>query len=155
MTERLVRLLGDVTLEDKCSTQWLIESGDSWYYRCRRHNTRFGLSDVCPGSLSTARAGDHVYLPQKLTEQLVRSGIAEYPTHEPIVEDGVKATVDRVNALMDSMSLPHLDAESLKTVTVEGRKGSGHYAKPRDRGLADSLGLDASDIADMRKLAGG
>jgi len=56
---------------------------------------------------------------------------------------------------MDEEGLPHLNADSLRSISLQGKKGKRHYARPRDSRLAGELGIDPSDIADMRKLVKG
>ena len=156
MSERLVRFVEDIVLEDGCTQHWNFEGGDKsgWYYCCTKHGFQFNLNEPCPGSILAAKAGEQMYLPQKVANRFVSAGQAVYPTHKPVVDEGVQATVNRVNTLMDSMGLSHLDAEAVRTMGVQGQKGGGHYAKPRDSRLARDLGIDPTDIADMRKLAG-
>ena len=155
--EILIRIIEDVVLEDGCTNAWdfIAESGLPSYF-CRKHQTAVPLSGPCPRSEFWARKGETVSVPSKVARRLVETELAEYPTHAPQVDEGVQATVDRVNALMDEQGLPHMDAASLGVWKIEGRRNPYQRpARPSDRRLANDLGLDAGDIAAMRKAAGG
>ena len=155
--ETLIRIIEDVVLEDGCTHAWeFVSEGALPYYRCHRHGVAVPLSGPCPQSEFWARRGETVSVPSKVARRLVESELAEYPTHSPEPDQAVDATLDRVNALMEAQGLPHMDAEAMGVWKIEGRQNPYQRpAKPRDRKLAGDLGLDPSDIADMRKLAGG
>ena len=176
MNTRIVRLLTDVSLEGSCATSWTMvdtsdiqpltalgEASDSsstmhthgWNYHCTKHNRYFFLDRSCPGGGRSYRKGSEISITSDLAESLVRRGQAVYPTHAPVVDEGVQGTLDRTNALMDDMGLPHLDSEALRTFSVKGKKGNRHYVKPKDSRLARDLGIDPKEVAEMRKLAKG
>jgi len=160
--EILIRIIEDVLLEDGCTNTWQFVPCESSagqavpFYFCAKHEALVPLIGPCPLSEFWARKGETVSVPSKVAQRLVESELAEYPTHAPEPDQGVQATVDRVNALMETEGLPHMDAEAMGVWKIEGRrKPYQRPAKPRDTRLANDLGLDPSDIADMRKLAGG
>jgi hypothetical protein len=156
--ETLIRIIEDVILEDGCTNTWdfhVKESAIPSYY-CRKHHTEVPLSGPCPKSEFWARRGETVSVPSKVARRLVESELAEFPTHTPEPDQGVQDTLGRVNALMEAQGLPHLNAEAMGVWKIEGRQDAYQRpAKPRDRRLASDLGLDAGDIAAMRKLAKG
>jgi hypothetical protein len=119
------------------------------------HGTVFPMGQNCPQAYQSFAAGESVVVESnQVAERLVRTGQAAYPTHKVKVEESVQATLDRTNMLMDSMGLPHMDAESMNAISKSINRGvSRHYAKPTDTRLAGDLGLSPSDIAEMRKLA--
>lgn len=155
--EILIRIIEDVVLEDGCTSSWqFVADGGLPFYLCEKHQAKVPLSGPCPNSEFWARKGETVSVPSQVARRLVESELAEYPTHAPTPGQGVQETVDRVNALMEAEGLPHMDAESMGVWKIEGRRNPYQRpAKPRDQRLANDLGLDPSDIADMRKLAGG
>ena len=157
--ESIIRIVEDVILEDGCTSTWrYIDEGDGVpYYWCEKHKAHVHLTQPCPKSEVWARRGETVTVPSKVAQRLVDSGLAEYPTHAPEIDEGVRQTVDRVNALMDEQGLPHMTPESMNVWKIEGKQQNpyGRPAKPSDRRLAGDLGMDATDIAEMRKLAGG
>lgn len=179
MADRIVRLVADIMLSDDCSSNWkmvsdheipplaaLAEASEaesamhagSWNFYCSKHNRYFFLNSSCPEAGALHKCGETLSLPAKVATALVARGQAVYPTHEPEVSEGLQETLERVNTLMDDMGFPHLDAEALRTPLIQGKKGKGYYgtyAKPKDKRLADDLGLDPSDITAMRGLAKG
>ncbi|RLC75199.1 MAG: hypothetical protein DRJ03_30635 [Chloroflexi bacterium] len=156
MSERLVHLTADYVINTGCDKQWaMAESADGWCFRCRVHNTLFRPNGACPSLVEVCSTGTSLALPVRIAETLVERGQATYPTHQPVVEDSLQETLDRANALMDEEGLPHLNADSLRSISLQGKKGKRHYARPRDSRLAGELGIDPSDIADMRKLVKG
>lgn len=156
--ETLIRIVEDVVLEDGCTNAWQYDSrgtGMPSYY-CTKHQTSVPLSGPCPLSEFWARKGETVTVPSKVARRLVESELAEYPTHTPEVDQGVQATVDRVNSLLEAEGLPLTSLEAMGVLEVQGRQNPYQRpAKPSDRRLAGDLGIDAGDIAEMRKLAGG
>lgn len=180
MSERFIRFTEDVDLvsENRCGNRWFVTSDDrvtplsllancenpdldeameqKIYMRCKTHNTIFSLmGDGCPHYQDVAdikaKAGDTATLPAEQAEWLVSNGLAEYPTHSPVISEGIDETITRTNAILDQMGLPNVDSESMRTIKVEGRRGSSHYARPRDKNLATDLGLDPDDIAQMKE----
>jgi hypothetical protein len=157
--ETLIRIVEDVLLEDGCSNNWhFIDEAATLdatpFYFCAKHQRRVPLQGPCPSSEFWARVGETVTVPSKVARRLVQSELAEYPTHAPEPDQAVQESVSRVNALMDAQGLPHMDAESLGVWKVEGRQNPYQRpAKPRDKRLANDLGLDAADIAAMRDAA--
>jgi len=160
--ETLIRIIEDVILEDGCTNSWRynpLGEGDGVMpcYRCDKHQVNVPIQGPCPKSEFWARVGETVTVPSKVARRLVQSELAEYPTHSPEPDQGVQESVDRVNALMDAQGLPHMSAEAMNVWKIEGRQDNPYKrpAKPSDRRLAGDLGLDADDIAEMRKLSGG
>jgi len=156
--ETLIRIVEDVLLEDGCTRSWqynpLEESIPNYW--CSKHEVSVPLQGPCPRSEFWARAGETVTVPSKVARRLVDSELAEFPTHKPVVDEGVQETLGRVNALMEAQGLPHMTAEGMGVWTVEGRKNPYQRpAKPRDARLANSLGLDPADIEAMRDAARG
>jgi len=175
MSERIVRFVKDADLvyTDKCEGKWIVTEesrvtplmklanydagveSDGYFYRCPTHNTLFSvMGGECPGRRDSAndlkvKAGEEATVSAEAAEWLVQNEWAVYPTH---IAESVQGTIDRTNALMDSMGLPQLDAEAMRTVGIEGKRGRKHYARPSENRLASDLGLSADDIADMRKL---
>lgn len=157
-SESIIRIIEDVVLEDGCTQTWeFISEGAMPFYFCRKHEQRVPLSGPCPRSEFWARVGETVTVPTQVARRLVESELAEFPTHAPVAKDGVQATVDRVNMLMQDQGLPMLDAEAMGVLRVEGRRQNPYQrpVRPSDQRLAGDLGLGADDIAEMRKLAGG
>lgn len=157
MSETLIRIVEDVILEDGCSNTWqfVAEQGLPFYF-CSKHQVRVPLSGPCSKSEFWARVGETVSVPSKVARRLVEAELAEYPTHAPEVDQGVQETLGRVNAMLEAQGLPLTDAEAMGVWKVEGRQNPYQRpAKPRDRRLAGDLGVDADDIAEMRRLAGG
>lgn len=155
--ESIIRVVEDVLLEDGCTNTWefIAESGVPFYF-CRKHEQRVPLQGPCPRSEYWARAGETVTVPSQVARRLVESELAEFPTHVQPREAGVQATLDRVNALMKEQGLPETNAEALRVWKIEGRQNPYQRpAKPADNRLAGDLGIDAGDIAEMRRLAGG
>ena len=179
MTERFVRFTQDVDLvaEDQCQSHWYVTSTENVtplmmlanfdregldgvieegvYQQCRQHNTSFSLmGGTCPKWKDIqgikAKEGETMSLPSAQAEWLVQNGLADYPTHTVEEYEGVESTISRTNAILDSMGLPNVDSESMRTISVEGRRGGGHYARPRESKLASDLGLNPEDIADMK-----
>jgi len=156
-----IRLVEDVLLEDGCTNAWhFIAESDSLddmpYYICGKHQVQVPLEGPCPKSEFWARKGETVTVPSKVAHRLVESELAEFPTHAPEVDQGVQQTLGRVNALMEAQGLPHMTAEGMGVWKVEGQKNPYQRpVKPRDRNLAGDLGIDAGDIEEMRRLAGG
>jgi len=156
--ETLIRIIEDVVLEDGCTNTWrfnpLAESIPDYF--CSKHQVRVPLQGPCPKSEFWARAGETVSVPSKVARRLVESELAEFPTHSPEPDQGVQETLGRVNTLLEAEGLPLMDAESMGVIQVEGRREAYQRpAKPRDRRLASDLGIDAGDIEEMRRLAGG
>ena len=174
MSERIVRFTRDVALVEQCADHWtvtdrpqaqslaslanygpLLDAKD-WCYHCSQHQQTFAVTEECPGAQGiTANAGDEMSLRVDQAEWLVEHRMAVYPTHTPAPDAGVQATLERTNALMEQMGLPHLDGEAMRTIGVVGKKGGGHYQKPADTRLASDLGLNPDDIAAMRQLSSG
>lgn len=165
MSDRIVQALQDLVLEDPCCKYWkVVESGPAWIHRCSRHGASFEIGASCPAGYFRVPRGDQVSVPSKLAEHLVESELAVYPTHQPDEDQGLKATVDRVNALLEGQGLPPTDLEAMGVVRMEGRRNSyrrdpGSPPEPRtasrDRRLASSLGVSAEDVAEMRRLVHG
>lgn len=155
--ETLIRIIEDVILEDGCTNTWEFVCEDTLpFYRCHKHKTNVPLEGPCPRSEFWARTGETVSVPTKVARRLVESELAEYPTHAPEVDQGVQATVDRVNALLEAEGLPLTSLEAMGVLEVQGRQNPYQRpARPSDRRLANDLGLDPADIAEMRKAAGG
>jgi len=175
----VINILEDVAYHTGCNNSWFVTArelspiealasasedpsefspeGESWSFECRTHNTRFMMGKDCPESVAHLKAGESVPLPKKIAEQLIRLGQAAFPTHKHLTEDDVQSTLDRSNALMDSLGLPHMDAEGIKAITRANKKSgygiSRHYAKPGDGQLAGELGVSPEDIAEMRKFS--
>ena len=159
--ETLIRIVEDVLLEDGCTNAWrynpLVESIPNYF--CIKHKVTVPLSGPCPKSEFWARKGETVSVPSKVARRLVESDLAEFPTHAPVVDQGIQETVDRVNALMESQGLPGMSAEAMNVWKVDGRRDPYQRpgkpsTKPSHRRLAGSLGMDDDDIAAMRKAAG-
>ena len=157
MAETLIRIIEDVILEDGCTHTWeFISEGTLPYYRCHKHGAAVPLSGPCPQSEFWARAGETVSVPSKVARRLVESELAEFPTHSPEPDQGVQETLGRMNAMLESQGLPLMDAEAMGVWKIEGRANPYQRpAKPSHRRLASDLGMDAADIAEMKKLAGG
>jgi hypothetical protein len=161
MSERIVQLTEDFAYRDDCSRGWtLMEGPNGWVYVCQKHQRCFAMNTECDGNVIHHRAGETVTIPSTFAEQLVRAERAVYPTHQPDPDDSVVGTLNRVNAMLEAEGLPLMDAEGMGVVSIQGRQSNPYGrprrpARPRDRNLANSLGLDPADIADMRKLAKG
>jgi len=155
--ETLIRITQDVVLEDGCTNAWsFVAEGGLPFYFCHKHEEKVSLQGPCPGSEFWAKEGETVTVPSKVARRLVESELADYPTHTPEPDQGVQAAVDRVNDLLEAQGLPLTDAEAMGVLQVEGRREHyQHPAKPTDRRLANDLGIDADDIADMRRLSQG
>jgi len=157
-SEILIRIIEDVILEDGCTHEWqfnpLVEHVPNYW--CNKHKVAVPLQGPCPKSDFWARTGETVSVPAQVARRLVESELAEYPTHTPEPEQGVQETLGRMNAMLESQGLPLMDAEAMGVWKVEGRQNPYQRpAKPRDRRLAGDLGIDAGDIEEMRRLAGG
>jgi hypothetical protein len=155
--ESIIRIVEDVLLEDGCTNTWEFIAEDSIpFYICHKHKQRVPLQGPCPLSEFWARAGEVVTVPTKVARRLVESELAEFPTHTPVASESVDGTLDRVNALMEEQGLPTTDADALRVWKIGGRRQAYQRpARPSDQRLAGDLGLDASDIEQMRKLSGG
>lgn len=154
--ETTIRIVEDVVLEDGCTNTWDFHVNQNVIpsYYCRKHHVEVPLQGPCPKSEFWARKGETVSVPSKIARRLVESDLAEYPTHTPEPDQGVQATVSRINALLEAEGLPLTNAEAMGILQVEGRRE--HYqrpAKPRDRRLASDLGLSPDDIAEMRRAS--
>lgn len=158
MAETIIRIIEDVVLDDGCTNHWrfnpLLE--EIPHYVCTKHKTKVPLEGPCPESDFWARKGETVSVPSQVARRLVESELAEYPTHSSEPDQGVQATVDRVNALLEAEGLPQTSLEAMGVIQVQGRQNPYQRpAKPSHRRLANDLGMDADEIAEMRKLAGG
>lgn len=154
MTERTIRLTESIIIEQSCSKNWRVVESIPWSYFCDKHSRSFSLTESCPGAYQRIDKGETVSLPSKLAETLVERGRAVYPTHSTVVDEGLQATIDKSNVLMDEMGLPRLDPESIRTWTIKGRKADSYY-RPRDNRLAQDLGINLEDIDEIRRLAKG
>ena len=176
-TERVVRFVMDVALDAGCSTGWqltdqinslmaLAEAAreesivhvEGWNYHCRVHNTFFGITKVCPSSKLVYKAGTTASIDTKMAAMLERIGQVVYPTHAPVVDEGVQQTLDKTNALMDSLGLPKMDVESIQAIRAQPKRAKfegtrDYYAKssPATHHLAADLGLSTEDILQMKK----
>jgi len=167
--ESLIRLTSDVRLEDRCESSWTMAGGQTaayaapqqspetgWGFFCTKHGAQFGVHQSCPRSFVEHRAGETLSVPSKLARHLVEHEVAVYPTHVPEPQQGVQDTLNRVNSMLEAQGLPLTDAEAMGILHVEGRRTPYQRpARPRDRRLANDLGMDPGDIADMRRLSQG
>ena len=178
--ERIVRFVADVALDAGCGNHWVLRDAsrhdgdgisalfsladaaseaptiheDGWNFFCPMHRVYFGVNKYCPVAKIIYRAGETVAIPVRLAEVLERNGQIVYPTHVPEPDQQVEATLAKVNALMEREGLPPLDAESLRSIKVEGKcdhYGATNQSSPANHRLATDLGLDPEDIQKMRE----
>lgn len=175
MSERIIRVLIDYAPGAKCMQHWSMSeqsvsplmmladaanaektlADNMWVYHCREHETWFPVHRECPANDITLRAGETVSVDSKMAQRLVEMNVAVYPTHDT-QEEQPTDYVGKINALLEAEGLPQLDNEAARVITADNRKISKHYrSKPEDSGLARELGIDPSDIAEMRKLSKG
>ena len=177
---RIVVLTSDVEFDTKCQDRWMVEEQAlpplealaragidpdpndlgqceynetiRWVYTCSYHKTVFEMNERCPQLYEQHKAGEQMQLPVSSAERLVEAGFATYPTH--VADEQPDEYLSKINALMEQEGLPLWDKEGVKSLRIQGKKGSSHY-RPRDNHLANDLGIDPADIADMRNLSKG